>query len=62
MILQRRSFAEGFIEGRQSMLGKDERPSIIPRRDIPADKSEYEQGYELGGSFARPSQCVVKLT
>ena len=57
MIIQGSSFGEGFIEGWQSVLGKDERPSIIPGGAIIlAGKSEYEQGYELGRSLARPGR------
>jgi hypothetical protein len=55
MIIQRNSFAEGFIEGWQSVLGKDERPSLIPTRPLVVDgKGDFDQGYELGRSLARP--------
>jgi hypothetical protein len=62
MIIQGSSFGEGFIGGWQSVLGEDERPSIIPRpANILVGKSEYEQGYELGRSLARAGQSLLKL-
>jgi hypothetical protein len=55
MIIQRNSFAEGFIEGWQSVLGKDERPSLIPKRPLVVDeRSDFDKGYKLGRSLARP--------
>jgi hypothetical protein len=53
MVIEPNTYAEGFVDGWQSVLGKDERPSLIPEFVVSlGGKSDYRRGYEYGRLLA----------
>ena len=43
-----KSFAEGYIDGWRSMAGTDAPIPTIPQFAVPANKSAYQHGYDVG--------------
>jgi hypothetical protein len=49
---ERKSFAEGYIDGWKSILGEGAPLPPIPAYALPIGKTEYEHGYEQGRAVA----------
>jgi hypothetical protein len=43
-----KSFAEGYIDGWRSVMGTDAEIPPIPQFAVPANKTTYQHGYDLG--------------